>query len=1284
MVNSGELNTASRDDSFVVTGDGPFYCNIRHVHSWQGFSLTSKGAGAAPGRRFRSGHIHSNENMKNVKAHTISVMATEDNTVVTFSDFKTGVLLEGQSSSGGTTNDFSVTLNQYESYVVAVHQSNTLATNNANGLNGTLITSDKDIVVNTGSWLAGAQGNGRDIGMDQLVPVTRLSNKYVFTQGDGNNQTERPLVVADEDGTEIYVNGSATPVVTLNAGDYSFLPRSSYSNERNIYVEGSKRFYMYQSLSGPNTASTGLNFIPPLRCNGATEVIVPNVDLIGAATISIIARTGSDLFVNGSATALTGAQPVTGNSCWVTYEINNASGEYYITADSVMNVALVNKRGVRGAGGFFSGFSRFVEVERGDTATFVVCGEETETFITYSLPGPYQTFEYMFDDPSSNSTIINNGSSNDTLYVSYLRGSNASGIEYADVQVCKLISCCGADPDTVCEISRVQFNNVDIIPAGQDETITVCQDTSEFSLFDVLPATATLGGTWFDSDGTGLLFGDVFKTNLSSEGTYTYLYVVETNAFCSDSLNVTVIVEPLTSSNCCRVDPTLTAVNPICFGDANGSIQVTDNYANEFSLDGVTYNSDAIITGLSAGSFVVYSKLGQCEDTTQVTLSEPDDMNSVFLIQDVDCFGNCSGELNVTPNGGTSPYTFAMNGASPVSSGQFQNLCEGFYTVEVFDVNNCSESRDFQIIEPDELELSVVSFADEACGQVNGSIVLTAQGGTEPYTFTTGGINNGTDSTFSGLPASTYTLTVTDANGCTKSVTQQIQNLNGPTASIVKVEDMLCFALPGSAIIGATSGQAPYSYSLDGGLAQTNNEFTFVFSGPHTVTVTDANNCSSDVDFNITEPTLMSTSTVPVDEVCSGQNQGELRISTSGGVGPYYTNFGFGNIDFTNSYTATGLDQGVYLVTTYDVNGCSTTDNVTIGGPDVLEVASVNVVDATCNGSADGEISVTGSGGTGALLYSLDGGTTTQSTGDFNMLVSGDYVVTVIDNVGCTKDTLITIGQPESFSAAITSTTGSTCGGTGGEIVTEVQGSGAVPNFTWELVGQGQTLSNQSAGVTFSNLSPGLYTVRLTDAIGCIDTIPVGVADNSLTVEITNVSIIDVDCFGDCNGSIEIEANGGVQPYTYALNNTNYGAQTLFNSLCAEDYVAVVQDANGCVSTYNVSVEEPDLIEFDVVVTDLTCYDDATGALDVQSIQGGIGPYEISFDGVSYDVTSNLTGLDAGSYEVFIQDDSNCIVSQIVENDEAKGDKRCVIVPVPPRPLTITDASEAPKQTKSI
>jgi gliding motility-associated-like protein len=360
------LNMPIRSQGLYFESFQPFFVNMRHVSGSQGMSLTSKGQ-VGLGKKFFSGHIYTIRNNQEIwntdrRSHFISVMATEDNTQITIDLIKDPISFINQPDGPIT-----FTLDQFESYVVGVDH-NDLSNEDINNVNGTRITSDKPIVCNSGSWLSGNQ-QGQCIGADQLVTADVTGQEYIVVRGLGNATTERPMVVAVEDGTEVFLNDETAPIAVLDEGEFYFIETDKFTANGNLYILATEKVYVFQTSSGSATSigqTVGLNFIPPLNCVGAKEVNLPFVFSLkstqtGApevdARINIITKAGTSIFINESVTPLTGAQLVTGTSEWVSYAFDAETNNVNIVSDSVMNVALLTQSSVVGTAGYFSGFT---------------------------------------------------------------------------------------------------------------------------------------------------------------------------------------------------------------------------------------------------------------------------------------------------------------------------------------------------------------------------------------------------------------------------------------------------------------------------------------------------------------------------------------------------------------------------------------------------------------------------------------------------------------------------------------------------------------------------------------------------------------------------------------------------------------------------------------------------------------------------------------------------------------------------------------------------------------
>ncbi len=277
----------------VIEASAPVYANIRNLSPSQAASLTAKGKKAL-GLEFRVGVMPNVRSNYGYRGSFVSVMATQTGTTtVTFDQFKPGIVLTGRTGAGSpaTNAPFTISLQQYESYVVGIHDNNYPGTAPVDDFIGTRIVANKPVAVNSGTWLGGeGAATGQDAGTDQMAPVTLAGTQYVLMKGGApnNDPKETPIVVATVDNTTVYVNGSGTPTAVMNAGDYLFLT-GNYANGDNMLVTASQPVLMFQEIGGSSSAATpGFNFIPPLGADAATSVDnIYNVQQLGTATLGV-------------------------------------------------------------------------------------------------------------------------------------------------------------------------------------------------------------------------------------------------------------------------------------------------------------------------------------------------------------------------------------------------------------------------------------------------------------------------------------------------------------------------------------------------------------------------------------------------------------------------------------------------------------------------------------------------------------------------------------------------------------------------------------------------------------------------------------------------------------------------------------------------------------------------------------------------------------------------------------------------------------------------------------
>ena len=361
---------------FESPGGEKFYVNYRGSSTSQSTSLTSKGR-QAMGTLFKWGGIP-NRATQNSLTNSVGIMATEDNTVIDIFGYDPNCEFRLGNNAGGITSDtFQVTLNANETFVMEAYVKQTTA--NIDGWLGATISATKNIVISNGGLNIGVRvGNGsRDAAIDQPVPQNKIGKEYVFIRGNGSSETEKPIIIGTQNNTAIYVNGSATPIATINNGDYFEIPENNYSSSvagGNMFVTTSKDAYAYQLLAGGSSIVTvGLNFVAPVNCLLPDNLNnIPNIQDAAGITmnggVTIIASTttpNANITVtdgNGAVT-LPAPTPVTGSADWKTFYVANLTGNVSVESTGPIAVGFIGFNGARGIAGYFSGFDTVPAVD---------------------------------------------------------------------------------------------------------------------------------------------------------------------------------------------------------------------------------------------------------------------------------------------------------------------------------------------------------------------------------------------------------------------------------------------------------------------------------------------------------------------------------------------------------------------------------------------------------------------------------------------------------------------------------------------------------------------------------------------------------------------------------------------------------------------------------------------------------------------------------------------------------------------------------------------------------
>jgi hypothetical protein len=425
------------------------------------------------------------------------------------------------------------------------------------------------------------------------------------------------------------------------------------------------------------------------------------------------------------------------------------------------------------------------------------------------------------------------------------------------------------------------------------------------------------------------------------------------------------------------------------------------------------------------------------------------------------------------------------------------------------------------------------------------------------------------------------------------------------------------------------------TYVLFNGTTQIATNTTGVFTGlvpniNYTVIATINFACSgsqTNINFTLPGPTIVSAT--PTNTTC-GNSTGQISIVASGTLAPY--SYSLDGISYNGINPITGLAAGLYTVFVKDANGCINKTTVTILNTDG-PTFTFTQTNATC-GSNAGTVTIAASGGTAPYQYSINNGTTYQANNFFTGLVPGNYIVKVKDANGCINATSVTIisGPAPTLTATPAA---ATCGNNNGTI-TAYGNNGTAP-LLYSINGNIFQASN-----SFTNLTPGSYTVTVKDAIGCIISVTVTVANNPPpTVSAVTTSAI---C-GNINGSITATGLNGIAPLTYSINGITFQAGSFFNGLAAGTYTVTVKDAVGCIATTNVLISSTGGPTVTATSVPTNC-GVANGTITINAV--GAAPFTYSINGITYVGTNVFTNVAAGTYIVSAKDVTGCIGASVV------------------------------------
>ncbi len=531
-------------------------------------------------------------------------------------------------------------------------------------------------------------------------------------------------------------------------------------------------------------------------------------------------------------------------------------------------------------------------------------------------------------------------------------------------------------------------------------------------------------------------------------------------------------------------------------------------------------------------------------------------------------------------------------------------------------------------------------------------------GGTGTVNWWTNSVGTLPINTPNAYVSSSATVYASVSNGVCSSTTVPVSLLvnPNPVVNLSIAQPISCASSANGAISTTVSGaSAPFNFDwnvnpLDGIQNPSN-----LPAGTYAVTVTaTGTGCSGTASITLTAPTSISLSCAQQSPVSTvGGSNGVGTVQISGGT-PGYTVAWSGAASGTQTQAAagtatlSGLVAGTYTVTVTDANGCTQTCNFIITPLNCNLLASASVVQPRCAGLATGSIALNIQNAVGALTFdwnvnALDG---QQNVGNLN---AGVYSVTVTDSRGCQAQVSVTLSAPPALVVLCQQQQpASTRGGNDGAATVQISGGTPFYTVSWSGASPGSTTVNAAGTIPLSSLSAGNYIVLVTDSLGCTQSCNFTI-DGPPCNMLVQASATNPRCHNDNNGSIQVEVRNSVGDLNFTWTNTALNGQRNPTGLAPGAYSVTVTDVTGCSAMASVVLTSPQPLAFTASSREPNCAGSASGAVVINSITGGTGPFEASVNGRFFAGIGNLPyaldGLTAGTYTVVVQDANDCEAS---------------------------------------
>ncbi len=696
------------------------------------------------------------------------------------------------------------------------------------------------------------------------------------------------------------------------------------------------------------------------------------------------------------------------------------------------------------------------------------------------------------------------------------------------------------------------------------------QDANGCSSTDVVTINANSGSLIVTSTGTNssCANNDGSITITATSGTPAYQYSIDgganffaTNSFTGLAAGTYNIV--VNDNNGCQgtsvyeIDQNITNLfvssnntNPSC-GGTDGIIEVTVSGGvapYTYSIDGTNYVTSNIFSGLGVNSYVLnVLDANGCQGSFSTQLVNTAGPTASANGTNVSCGGLNDGSVVVSGTGGTTPYTYSIDGTNFGTNNTFTGIGAGTITAYVLDAGGCQSTATVTITEPTAV-LHTVNVTDASCGLNNGSITVTATGGSGTYTYSLDGNTPQANNVFNNLGAGSYTITAIDGNGCSSNITTHTVG-GGVAISITStVSNETCLSGNGSITANVTGGTSPYSYTLNGGSSQSTPVFSGLSAGSYQVAVSDVNGCAANTTTIVTNTGGFTLNVNPAagQTICQGNT---ANISASGaGVGATYT--WDQSLPVGASHNVNPTVTTTYTVVAEDAQGCTATGSTTVNVETIPTITVIPTNPEICSGES---VNLTA---TGAQSYVWNTG---QTTSTISVSPTNQTTYTVIGQNGSCSGSPVQVTVAVAPSPTVNANSDVINIPVGGTVNFNNSGSNAT-SYEWNF-GDGQTSTTGFVAHTYN--VQGVYTVTLTGTIGNCT------ATDVITINVGVVSVDNVDL--DQSVSLYPNPNNGLFNLKLEFNQTQDAEITLFTSLGQIVDFRRLENVDGQIEIFDVS-----------------------------------------------------------------------------------------------------------------